>query len=308
MTDWNTEYSRNPSFSRQLAHEALLGHTIPVLPITENIIDFATVAIRERLTKELEPIIEQIQEYPISEDEIKRIRPTLGDRETGEHNSRMIGGDPNDYVTSNKTGYVQPVTKLVMFENKVRATPTTFSYAPVPVTAKVFPYPVNDNPFSSDRLVGSAAVIDLLTFDQMNARLGPTKRVNVILIGFSDRDSIVAQWQEASYVGGKKNDIVITWGGPNSKPTWVRAFGWTDPKTCLRQLESIVLENGAKTETLPLIEAEIIRDYRLKDWEKSFAHIRVPLPMWAAWWYFGVAIVGQIGFWWWSNRNEFDKV
>lgn len=232
---------------------------------------------------------------------------TPGHRSTWEHNSRMIGGDPNDYVTSNRTGYVQPVTKLVRFENKVRATPTTFSYPPVPANIKVFPYPANDNPFASDRLIGTATLVDLLAFDQMNARLGPKKRVNVVMVGLGNRDSMAAQWQEAAWIGGKKNDVVITWGGLNDRPTWVRAFGWTDSKTCLRQLESIVLENGAKTSTLPLIEAEIVRDYRLKDWDKAFAHIRVPAPMWAAYWYFGVAIVAQVGFWWWANLNGMDK-
>jgi hypothetical protein len=232
------------------------------------------------------------------------VSATPGRRTTGEHDSKMIDGDPNDYVTVNRTGFVWPVTKLVKFENKIKATPTTFSYAKVPEKVPVFHYPPNKNSFTSDRLVGSAVVVDTFKFDQMNARLGPSKRVNVIVVGFGARDSSAAQWQEAAWTGGKKNDVVICFGGLNKSPAWVHAFGWTEKKTCLRQLESIVLEKGFTEETLPLIEAEIKADYVLKDWKK-FDYIKVPAPMWSILTYLGVAGACQSLFWWWARRNEF---
>lgn len=219
-----------------------------------------------------------------------------GDRTTWEHASRMIGGDPNDYVTEDRTGYVKPVTDHRSFTNKVKATPTTFSYAPVPDTIRVYDYPANGDPFRSNRLLGSAAAVDLFTFDQMNARLGPTKKVNVILVGFGGHPSSYAQYQEAAWIGGKKNDVVICYGGPNEHPTWVRAFGWTDTKTCLRDLESIVLSQGMSTDVLPAFEAEVQRTYQLKHFERDFDYVRVPAPMWAFWTCLGVMIATQVGF------------
>lgn len=234
------------------------------------------------------------------------VEPVAGRRRTGEHNSRMIGGDPSDYVTRSK-GYVWPVTSHRRFENKIKATPTTFSFAKVPDGIAVFPYPDNNNPFESNRLLGTAAKsVNRFAFDQMNARLGPKKKVNVILIGFGDRDSMAAHWQEASWVGGKKNDVVICYGGPADKPTWARAFGWTEKKTCLRNLETIVLDNGVSTEVLPRIADAIIEGYVLKDWSK-FDYIRVPAPPWAIWTYLCVAITAQGLFWWWAHHNEFEK-
>jgi hypothetical protein len=224
------------------------------------------------------------------------------------HKSGFYSGDRNVYPTYNQThGEHYPITDWRRFVNKVKATPTTFSFAKVPPTVSVHPYPANDNAFKSDRLVGTAVTLDLLAFDRMNARLGPSKRVNVILVGMGARDSSAAQWQEAAWLGGRKNDVVICWGGSNLKPTWVRAFGWTERKTCLRNLESIVLENGAKDTTLPLIEREIVRGYTLKDWDKAFAHIRVPAPAWAVWTYLAVMVVTQAGFWWWAHANEYEK-
>lgn len=231
-----------------------------------------------------------------------------GDRTTGAHNSRMIGGDPNDYETHNHTGWVEPVTKLVEFENKIRATPTTFSFAKVPENIKVYDYPKNDNPFVSDRLIGTAlATIDLFVFDQMNARLGPVKRVNVVMVGMGDRDSMSGEWQRASWIGGKKNDVIITWGGNNKSPQWVKVFGWTDSDVCKRNIESIILDNGAQTSTLKLIEDEIKVNYKLKDWDKAFSHISVPAPDWALWWYLGVMVFSQAGLWFLFTHNEFNK-
>lgn len=227
---------------------------------------------------------------------------TPGDRTTDEHNSRMIGGDPNDYVTEDKTGYVWPVTKPVDFTNKIKAVPTTFSYAPVPMTVKVYGYPENRDPFKSDRLIGTATrSVNLFAFDQMNARLGPRKKVNVILIGMGIRSTMDLQWQEAAYIGGKKNDVVITYLGSDEHPTTVHAFGWTDSKTCLRDLETIVMEHGAVTSTLPLIEHEITIHYVLKDWDKAFAYISVPAAPWAFWTYLGVLAALEVGFWVWAN-------
>lgn len=247
--------------------------------------------------------------YDISRADYLTIEKVFGPHTTvWEHKGGFYSGDHNVYPTTNlDKGEYFPITTHRHFENKVKATPTTFSFPEVPANVKVFPYPKNDNPWQSDRLVGTANLLDILAFDRMNARLGPSKRVNVILVGMGNRPSIDLQWQEAAWVGGKKNDVVIEWTGLNDHPTAVRAFGWTDSKTCLRKLESIVLGHGATNETLPLIEAEIRADYKLKDWDKAFAHISVPPPTWAIWTYFTVAILSQIGFWWWARANEFTK-
>jgi hypothetical protein len=56
---------------------------------------------------------------------------------------------------------------------------------------------------------------------------------------------------------------------------------------------------------LPLIEQEIRTDYRLKDWDKAFAHISVPAAPWAVWTYFSVMVVAQVIFWIWADHMDF---
>jgi hypothetical protein len=228
-----------------------------------------------------------------------------GRRETGEHNSRMIGGDPYDYFSDNKTGWVEPITKSVSFENRIKAAPSVFSFVKPPPNT-VFEYPKNNNPFVSDRLLGSAALIDILAFDQMNSRLGPRKLVNVIMVGFGNKGSEYGQMQQAEWVGGKKNDIVITFGGLNKKPDWVFVFGWTEKDIVKRNIESIILEHGAITKTLPLIEEEIKKNYVLKDWSK-FDYIQIEPPTWAYVTYFLLMIVTQCAIWFIFYFNDWGK-
>lgn len=247
--------------------------------------------------------------FRISQDFYNTIADGFGNKgqEVG-YKPGFHGGDRNIYPTINFNSHEKyPVTKLVSFENKVRATPTTFSYAKVPKHIDVYPYPANANPLASNRLLGTAQEVDLLMFDRLNARIGPWKQANLILVGFGDRDSSAAHWQESAWVGGKKNDVVLCWGGPNGKPSWTRAFGWTDSKTLLRNLETIALANGVSTETLPLLEREIERSYKLKDWHGAFAHIKVPAPSWAVVTYFMVATIAQLAFWYLAHANEYRK-
>ena len=216
-------------------------------------------------------------------------------------------GDPNIYTTFNQAGYIYPITSTRNWSNRIKAAPSAFSFAKVPDTIKIFEYPKNDDAWHSDRLLGSAVIIDLLKFDRMNARLGPHKKVNIIMIGFGDKDQSIADWQQAKWIGGKKNDIVICWGGLNTKPIWVKVFGWSDSEICKRNLETIVLDNGATNDTLSLIESEITTGYKLKDWSK-FDYITIEAPSWSIWTYIFFMIISQIGLWYWYSYNEYGKI
>ena len=235
--------------------------------------------------------------------------PIEGRRKTGEHNSRFLEGDRNDYLSENKSGWIEPVTKWVSFENKIKAAPSVFSFMQIPKDAKVYDYPANRNPFVSDRLVGTAEkVISPLFFDQLNSRLGPKKKVNLVVVGYQSAPSIYAEYQRAKYVGGKKNDIIAVFSGNPLKPDWVRVFGWTDSKTVLTSIEDIIINEGVTEASLLKVEQEIVARYKLKDWEKSFAHISVPAPVWAIWWFLGVMIVTQAGLWTFYLKNEHRKL
>jgi hypothetical protein len=167
------------------------------------------------------------------------------------HKSGFDSGDPNAYVAYNKTGYIYPVTSKRSWTNRVKAAPSLFSFSKVPDGSPVFEWPENPDWLHSQRLLGTAAKdFNLLEVDRMNARLGPRKHVNVILVGFGSKDISLAELQRAKWVGGKKNDLVICYGD-----TWAKVFGWSDSEICKRDIESIMLERSP--DRLAKIEKEI---------------------------------------------------
>lgn len=225
------------------------------------------------------------------------------------HGGHYDGGDRNAYVTINKTGYVFPVTKTKSFENKVKAAPTVFSFIKVPTNIAVYPWPNNPDWMNSDRLVGTARLlVNPYKWDCMNASLGPRKRVNVIMVGFADVPSDMGQYQEAKWIGGKKNDLVICYGGATrtSPPKWVYVFGWTESELVKNNLQTLLLSRPINDEVIPLISEEIIKNYTIKDWHK-FDYITIDPPTWSYWVYFIAMILTQGGLYIYFHSNEFSK-
>jgi hypothetical protein len=209
----------------------------------------------------------------------------------------MIDGDPNDYVADNKSGWIEPVTTIKHFVNKIKAAPSLFSYTKVPTNVVVYPWPMNHDLFRSDRVMGTAkACVDTLKWDQMNAVLGPTKKVNLIIVGFGDKGMDMAGWQEADWIGGKKNDVVICYGG-GSKTTpaiWAKVFGWTEKNIIKLDIQSIMIQNPINDDIIPKIANEIKANYVIKNWHK-FDYIIIEPPEWSYWVYFITMIVVQGG-------------
>jgi hypothetical protein len=233
-----------------------------------------------------------------------------GNRTTGEHNSRMIGGDPNDYIADTTiTRWIEPITLKRHWTNKVKAAPSVFSFTTVPTNIPVFTWPENPNPFVSDRVVGTARkYVSTLQWDKLNAQLGAGKKINLIIIGFDSNDSMLGQYQQAKFIGGKKNDIVITVGGKDlTKPKWCFTFGWSDSDVCKSDISAFVMKNGlSSTNLFSFLHDEVIRNYTIKEW-KQFDYLRVEPAACYYYWFIGVMLVTQIGLYWYFNVNEFDQ-
>lgn len=253
-----------------------------------------------------------VDSYEISEGFYEQIKTKFGvdtPEKEWTFKSGFYSGDHNLYYVNNLTGYVYPATSTRRWTNKIKVVPTVFSYAPVPTNVAVFPWPSNPDWLKSDRLVGtSSALFDQREFDLMNSRLGPNKKVNVIMVGWGREDATFAQYQEAAWVGGKKNDLVICFGGLTKKKpaAWARVFGWTESNECKRNIETLLLNNPASGKLLSDIEREISRNYKIKDWTK-FDYITVPPPAWAVWVLVISLFVTQGGLWWYFRTNGSSK-
>jgi hypothetical protein len=137
--------------------------------------------------------------------------------------------------------------------------------------------------------------------------LGPSKKVNLIMVGFpADSSEMMGQYQQAKWIGGKKNDLVICYGADAAKASWCYVFGWTEADIVKQNLQSIILAAPVDNNILPAIEKEVYASYVKKDWHK-FDYITIQPPNWSYWVYAVVMLIAQSGFWFWACTNEFEK-
>ena len=220
--------------------------------------------------------------------------------------SGLVRGDPNIYVVMNKSGHIVPVVTTKTWTNKVQASPSVFTFGDVPESVKVFDYPSNPSVFQSGRLLGVATALGLYEWDQMNARLGPIKKVNVVVVGFpAGTETMLGQYQEAKWLGGKKNDLVITFAGaPGRVPEWVYTFGWTEQEIVKRKLDAIVGQLIIDKMLIPKIEEEVRANYIIKDWDK-FDYLSIEPPGWSYIVFIILLIAAQVGFYIFAHMSEF---
>lgn len=227
-------------------------------------------------------------------------------------------GDRNVYVAYNRTGYVYPTTTTRRFQNKLKGAPSLFRFTEAEASpsrfsysgsskAVVYDWPSNPNWLASDRLRGTAAIyLDQLQFDRMNTRLGPLKKVNVIMVGFTaDKPEDYGRYQQAKWLGGKKNDLVLCFGGGGADRVadWAYAFGWTEKDNCKRNLEKLMREQPLGSNLLVAVEREIRKNYVIKDWTK-FDYISVELPPWSVWVYAIVLTGSQFALYLFFHTNN----
>lgn len=252
-------------------------------------------------------VITNIGEFDISNDDYDLLKSRFGSELSRPgHRPDYDSGDLNDYYLVNDNNWLQPVHDSRVWYNKVKASPSVFSFPPVPDGIGVYEYPEVDNIFRSSRLFGRASIIDILEFDKMCSRLGPVKKVNIIIIGFpEDSDQSIAHYQESKWIGGKKNDLVICYGG-SGQSRWSYVFGWTEEELVKRNLETIILNNDVNTNILKLIENEIMNNYVIKDWSK-FDYLSIEPPTYSYFLLICVMLVSQTVLWIIFHRNELRK-
>jgi HEAT repeat protein len=223
-------------------------------------------------------------------------------------------GHPFEYVADNLTGVLIPTVTVRWFENRVKATPSLFSYAEVPEGVGVFDYPMPLTKEEQDIVVGEKMASDLVeavlgagislpeyersawhrsgrllgratkdfdigAWDALCSEVGPSFKVNLIAIGFDDPDATIAHWQEAAWLGGKKNDLVICYGPPNSDGTasWVSCFGWSRSEMVKRNLETLFLTRVPGDALIPAIRTEVETHHVPKEWP-DFGYMGVEPP------------------------------
>ena len=224
------------------------------------------------------------EEVEITSDEYNDLYKKFGKKnQVSGYRPNFDYGDRHDYVLENVNHYSQPCVLPKKYINRLKNSNSIFTYSKS--KNEIFPYPYPTDKFISNRLVGAAKFqFNQLDFDRMNSRLGPFKKVNVIIVGAA---SNIGQQLETQWQGGKKNDLVICYGNG-----WSYCFGWTDCDLVKRNLETLFLSTVNNT-LLPKIEDEIRKNYVLKNW-KDFDYVSINFPLWMYFVLFIIIMVSQV--------------
>jgi hypothetical protein len=258
-----------------------------------------------------------IQDEPnVDEEYYNVVKQTFGGgtdntgRQSCDHfGGRYWSGDNTYYVTANKTQYIHPVTTTKHFENRIKAAPTLFSFPKVPTNIVVYAWPDNPDWTSSQRILGTAqSMFNTRDWDLLNSNLGPQKKINLIVVGFPAGFSMeIAKWQEAKWIGGKKNDLVICYaGGSSTSPAeWAYVFGWTEKTIVKLNIQDLFTQNSLNSSLIPKVSSEVMKNYEKKNWHK-FDYIRIEPPIWSYWVYLLTIFCVQGGMYIWFHLNDLE--
>lgn len=180
-------------------------------------------------------------------------------------------GDKYDYYSYVKDDpeYCDyPITQLRAWSNPLKFTKSLHSYKDISdeeaSKLKLPPYPKN-NMFNSSRLIGGND-IKIWNWDKMNTAIGERDHVNLILVrldgGVEKAKNLQAYWKN-----GKKNDIVICYGGNRGQPAeWCYVFGWSKTELVKLNLQTLFIEKPVNDSIIPDIKKIIRKDFEPHDW------------------------------------------
>jgi len=229
-------------------------------------------------------------------------------KQSARHGGSHYSGDNNIYLTSNTTRYIIPVIGHLSFINRIKASKSIYTHVNPPKDVKLFEYKLGSR-YVPDRLYGKANQhFDELVFNRLNTELGPIKKINIIFVAFNTPEEMISKYQEAKWLGGKKNDFVICYYAPeSSKPAkWSYVFGYTDSVLAKRNIETIMLTLPINNDIFIPIKDEIIKNYTIKNWD-DFNYISIEPPTSAIIWLIILMTATQIGLYVWFHKNDFGQ-
>lgn len=184
----------------------------------------------------------------------------------------FYSGDHNIYISHINSDKIIPIHETSSWENPIKGKKSLFNFVKVTEKEKknLYKYPEVEDWFVSQRLLGHAKkLVKIDEWDKLNAELGKTKKVNLIMIGFPDKfPENTCMYQEAYWLGGKKNDVILCYRHKQNKIISAYVFGWTESDLLKRNLESTLLGSTFDNTILEKIKSQVESFYILKDFTK----------------------------------------
>lgn len=218
----------------------------------------------------------------------------------------LCGQDGDAYVTNFPGDFelTEPICKQHKYENKVQCSKSVFNYEPVDSEIVkefgLYRYPhyeamgiFNYNPIIGVKNPGAA---QRLSFH--NAHLGPVKQVHMMVVVFHDKSIEAADWQEAHWGNGNKNEFILCIGERDEKVDWARVISWTEVEDLKISVAQKAQDLGKeKMDLIPIIDmmAEEVRKNYVRKQFADFSYIKVEPTTKAIFFTFLITIIVTIG-------------
>ncbi len=221
--------------------------------------------------------------------------------------------DPNRYtiiqngdpvaVEHGFTNYIKAVPDSLFHANKTKKFDALIPKYP----DEVFDYYKINRVFAM-----GVPVPDLAAWNQdvslMLRKLGPQKQANVVVIFANTNDQSYLHALEGSWIGGKKNDIIVIVGTTAyPKIDWVAVSSWTDSQIFKVQLrdEIMGLGNVDRAQMIAAIDKHTMATYKRKSM-KDFEYLKSQIepPVWVLILAVILGIVSACGLSFYFQRND----
>lgn len=203
--------------------------------------------------------------------------------------SVYLASDPPRY-TEIKVG--DPASRTDMYINYVKAVPDSlFHKTKVEKFANMIPeYPgeIYDI-YKIDRAVSAGvAVPDIKAWNadisNLLRKLGPQRQANVIVVFANTADQSYLYALEGAWIGGKKNDIIVTIGTTSyPKIDWVGVSAWTDRELFKVTLRDDIMQLGTidREKIIKAIDDRVMSLYVRKPMEDfKYLEDKIEPPTW----------------------------
>lgn len=234
------------------------------------------------------------------------------------HGGFGCGEDGDAYVTEYPGDFdlTQPICKQHRYENKVQCSKSVFNYEPVDSETieyfGLYRYPHYESMgiYNYNPLIGAKDSKAAQKLSYHNAHLGVLKQVHMMLVVFHDKSIEAAEWQEAHWGNGNKNEFILCLGEKDGKVDWAQVISWTEKEDLkvrvARKAKEIGWDHMDLVAIVDMMAEEVRSGYVRKEFA-DFSYIKVePTPM-AVFWTFLITVVITVGISLFSVLNGYDR-
>ena len=226
----------------------------------------------------------------ISEAEYNKIKSKFGNSTFKELNRHYYTIDGNEYYSIFKEGseLVYAVVEE-SYTNKVKESDlSVFDYKKIKKEdankLKLFDYPEYNDYFNYNSVIGSNDIQIVKDFNYVNAALSDLKNVRILLCIYDGSKTNIGTGlnQEAYWIRGNNNEVVVCVGAVGNEVKWCHVFSWTKAAIVNIKIRDYINDHKANlnwhnlsVECFDVVKSE----YKYRDF-KEFDYLTVDPETW----------------------------